>query len=165
MQNTSKSGKSQNLARLKRLPPGAITATGWLREQLIRNKAGMGGCLDALEPRMIATPYTTREPEPGWAEKERAGWGAEISGNYWGGLIGLAFALDDAELKAKAEGWVNAVLANQGDDGYLGAYTEDDNRFDDFNAAGTNRGMQALLTYYEATGRQEVLEAVQRCML
>ena len=56
---------------------------------------------------MIATPYTTRETEPSWGAARKAGWGAEISGNYWNGLIELAYTLDDEELKKKASVWVD----------------------------------------------------------
>ena len=41
------------------------------------------------------TPYTTRETYEGWGKERCAGWGAEISGNYWWGLIELAFTSGD----------------------------------------------------------------------
>lgn len=156
---------AQTHARLKALKPGKIVARGWLREQLLRNRDGIGGHLDELEPVMILKPYITRETEARWGEKIKAGWGAEISGNYWTGEIALAFALDDEWLKKKAENWVNAVLAAQRADGYMGTYTEGDDFFDDYNAWGTACGMNALLLYYEATGREDVLRAVHRCLL
>jgi len=155
----------KTFAQLRQLPLGSVTASGWLREQLIRNKNGIGGHLDELEPHMIATPYTTHETEPRWGNDRKAGWGAEISGNYWTGLVELAFTLDDTELKAKAGKWVNEVLSQQHADGYLGCYTETDNIYDDYNAWGTACGMNALLAFYEATGREDVLQAVHRCFL
>lgn len=151
--------------QLSPLPLGSIQPRGWMLEQLKRNKEGIGGNLPRLEPRMIATPYTTRETEPRWGKERKAGWGAEISGNYWNGLIELAFTLDDPDLKKMADDWVNAVLANRQEDGYLGTYTAEDNLFDDYNAWGTACGMNALLSYYSATGRKDVLEAVHGCML
>lgn len=141
---------------------GEITASGWLREQLLRNKDGIGGHLDELEPLMIHTPYTEQRTEQNWGGP---GWGAEISGNYWYGFICLAFALQDEELIAKATAWVDAVLANQEEDGYMGAYAVTDNRREDYNAWGTACGMRAMLAYYDATGREEVFTAVYRCML
>ena len=57
------------------------------------------------------------------------------------------------------------MLKNQRPDGYLGAYTENDDMWEDFNAWGTNAGMKAMLAYYDATGREDVLEAVHKCML
>lgn len=149
----------------RQLPLGRVRAGGWLREQLTRNKHGIGGKLPEMEPGMIATPYTTGETEARWGKERKAGWGAEISGNYWTGLTELAFTLDDEELKAKAEAWVNAVLKNQRPDGYMGTYTDEDDLFDDYNAWGTAMGMNAMLAYYSATGRRDVLEAVHRCML
>jgi len=151
--------------KLSQLKLGRVNPRGWLLEQLRRNKDGIGGHLPELEPRMIATPYTTRETEPHWGEARKAGWGAEISGNYWNGLIELAYTLDDEELKAMATKWVDEVLANRREDGYLGTYTESDDMFDDYNAWGTACGMKALLSYYSATGREDVLDAVYHCML
>ena len=45
-----------NYSKLSSLPLGSITAEGFLKEQLIRNKNGMGGHLDEIEPGMIANP-------------------------------------------------------------------------------------------------------------
>ena len=150
--------------KLKQLPLGSVRPKGWLLEQLLRSKNGMGGHLGDLEPKMIVSPYTTKETDEEWGAV-KAGWGAEISGNYWYGFMLLAFTLNDSELIAKADAWVEAVLKTQYPDGYLGSYTENDNRAEDYNAWGTNSGMRALLAYYSATGKAEVLEAVHRCML
>lgn len=153
-------------SRLAALPLGSIKATGFLRDQLLRNKEGMGGHLDELEPDMIANPYIKRKYVDGWDAAAQAGWGAEISGNYWAGLIELAFSLGDDCLIKKATAWVDAVLKNQRDDGYLGTYDpEHDDMFADYNAWGTACGMRALLAFYEATKREDVIEAVHRCML
>ena len=43
--------------KFSKLPLGAVTARGWLKDQLLRSKDGMGGHLDELEPDMIATPH------------------------------------------------------------------------------------------------------------
>lgn len=150
---------------LRPLPLGNITARGWIRDQLSRSKAGMGGHLDELEPEMIRYPYLDRRTDEAWGPEKKAGWGAEISGNYWYGLILLAFTLDDPELQEKARGWVDGALANQRPDGYLGTYTESDDLWDDYNAWGTACGLAALLAYYDATRRPDVLDAVYRCLI
>ena len=152
------------VSALEPLPLGSITARGWLREQLMRNRDGMGGHLDELEPQMIATPYTTRETYKGWGACT-PGWGAEISGNYWSGLIQLAWTLDDAGLKAKAAKWVGEVLQNVETNGYFGTYPPGSNRMEDYNASGNACGYLALLGFYEATGRKDVLDAVHNALL
>lgn len=156
----------KNFGKLNFLPPGAIKPEAFLKEQLIRNKNGMGGHLDELEPEMIAYPYIERKPVKSWSGADQAGWGAEISGNYWTGLIELAFALNDKELIKKAETWVNGVLANQRGDGYMGTYIyEGDDVYDDFNAWGTACALKGIIAFYEATGREDVIEAVHKCLL
>ena len=148
-------------SRLTRLPLGAVVAQGWLKAQLERSKAGMGGHLDELEPDMIAKPYVDRSHK----SKVSPGWSGEISGTYWAGLVQLAFTLDDAELKAKAGKWVHATLALQEDDGYLGSYRKTDNRLEDYSTWSANWCYRALLSWYDATGEEAALEAVHRGLL
>jgi hypothetical protein len=159
--------------KLSKLPLGAVRAKGWLKEQLLRNKEGMGGNLDLLEPEMIANPFIDytffkympwengSEADPTFA----AGWSSEISGTYWTGLVQLAFTLNDPELIQKAETWVNGVLKHQEPDGYLGGYPETTDRNADYNPWGSTWCYRAMLAYYEATGRKEVLDAVYRGLL
>lgn len=148
-------------SRLTRLPLGSVTAQGWLKTQLERSKAGMGGHLDELEPEMIAKPYVDRNHQ----SKVSPGWSGEISGTYWTGLVQLAFTLNDEELKAKAGKWVHATLAQQEQDGYLGSYRKTDNRLEDYSAWSANWCYRALLAWYDATGEEAVLAAVHRGLL
>lgn len=150
--------------KLHFLKCGQITARGWLKEQLERSRDGMGGHLDELEPKMLYDPYIHKTSASAWGTAA-PGWGAEIAGNYWYGLIALAYTLPDAALQKKAEEWVNKVLAVQEEDGYLGSYRKEDNRSEDYNAWGNACGMRALLLYAEATGRQDVFDAVHKGLL
>ncbi len=152
--------------KLNRFPLGSITADGFLKDQLIRSKNGMGGHLYELEPEMIADPFVNKSYVKRWGDGDQSGWGAEISGNYWTGYIQMAFTLNDEELIKRATQWVDDVLKNQKEDGYLGTYYEHDAKiYEDYNAWGTFCGMRGLLAFYEATGRQDVFDAVYRCML
>jgi len=156
----------QYYGKLKWLPLGAIEPLGFLREQMERNKDGMGGHLPELEPGMIRDPYIGRTHVEAWGDGDQEGWGAEISGNFYTGFVGLAYTLQDPALMAQAEDWVNRVLARQRPDGYMGTYDGENSKiYDDYNAWGTACGMRAMLRYYSATGRREVLDAVYRCML
>lgn len=155
----------KNYSKLSLFPLGAIRAKGFLKKQLEIGKDGMAGHLPELEPDMIATPYIEKKDVSSWTREEQSGWGAEISGNYWTGYIQHAFTLNDPEMIEKATNWVNAMMKNQRADGYLGTYFEDDAEiYDDFNAWGTSCAMRGLLAFYEATGRQDVLDAVHKCM-
>ena len=157
--------------KLSKLPLGAVTARGWLREQLLRNKDGMGGHLDELEPDMIAGPFINyshfkKHPLMGEVDETFAmGWSGEISGTYWTGLIQLAFTLNDEELIAKAARWIEGVLKHQEPDGYLGSYAVGHDRNADYNPWSAAWCYRAMLSFYEATGRQDVLEAVHRALL
>lgn len=148
-------------SRLKRLPLGQVTAQGWLKTQLERSKAGMGGHLDELEPEMIGKPYVDR----GYKAKVSASWCGEISATYWTGLIQLAFTLNDAELKNKADKWVRGTIALQEEDGYLGSYRKTDNRMHDGCAWSANWCYRALLSWHDATGDEATLQAVHRGLL
>ncbi len=148
-------------ARLQRLPLGAITAQGWLQRQLATSKAGMGGHLDELEPEMIGKPFVDRTH----ASKVSPGWSGEISGTYWVGLVQLAFTLNDATLKDKAQKWVRGTLVLQEADGYLGSYRPSENRLEDYSAWSANWCYRALLAWYDATGEKDVLEAVHKGLL
>lgn len=152
--------------KLSAFPLGSIVAEGFMKEQLLRCKDGIGGHLDEIEPEMIATPYINLTRVTQWegSEEHQNGWTAEISGNYWTGLIQLAFTLNDDELKEKATNWVNGTIKNQREDGYLGTFGENANRLHPFNAA-CLWAYRALLLFYEATGREDVFEAVRRAML
>ena len=152
--------------KLEMFPLGTVKAEGFLKEQMLRSKDGMGGHLYELEPGMIADPYIHKTHVPQWGDGNQSGWGAEISGNYWTGYIQLAYVLNDPEMIARATEWVNEMLTHRKADGYLGTYYEEDALiYEDYNAWGTSCVMRGLLAFYEATGRQDVLDAVYGCML
>ncbi|MBQ8578171.1 MAG: glycoside hydrolase family 127 protein [Clostridia bacterium] len=150
---------------LHRFPLGSLRANGFLYEQMRRCKEGFGGHLDELEPGMIADPFVNKSYVPMWGDGDQSGWGAEISGNYWTGMIEMAFTMQNETLIEKVTDWVNAMTAKQREDGYLGTYYEPDaDIYEDYNAWGTAGAMRGLLAFYEATGREDVFRAVYRCM-
>lgn len=156
----------QKYQKLNRFPLGAIHAEGFLKEQMIRGKNGMAGHLYELEPGMIHDPFIHKTHVPAWGNGDQSGWGAEISGNYWTGYIQHAFVLNDPDMIRIATDWVNTMIQKQRPDGYLGTYYEPDAKIhEDYNAWGTSCVMRGLLAFYEATGREDVLNAVYRCML
>ena len=155
----------EKFQKLNTLPLGAIKAEGFLKDQLILGKDGISGNLYKLEPGMIADPYVRDAHVEGWSSEEQVGWQAEISGNYWAGYIQHAFVLDDAEMIARATKWVDDVLKTQLDNGYLGTFRfEGADIYDDYNPLNVC-GYRGLIAFYEATKRQDVLDALHRAML
>jgi len=97
------------------LPLGSIKAQGWLLEQLQRQKTGMTGHLDEIYPQVVGARNA-------WLGGDGDAW---ERGPYWiDGLLPLAYILDDGELKAKAQVWVEAILGSQKEDGYFGPDTD-----------------------------------------
>ena len=93
------------------LPLGAIRPEGWLREQLQRQADGLTGHLDEVYPQVVGE-------DNAWIGGDGDAW---ERGPYWiDGLLPLAYVLDDPALKAKANRWVEAILASQQEDGYMG---------------------------------------------
>lgn len=92
------------------LPLGAVKPQGWLREQLQRQASGMTGQLGDL--------YPSVGPSNAWRGGQQDAW---ERGPYWlDGLVPLAHVLDDEQLLAKAEPWIEWTLQSQQASGYFG---------------------------------------------
>ena len=152
--------------KLNLFPLGSIKAEGFLKDQLLRGKDGMAGHLMELEPEMIAEPYVKDTHVKAWSQEEQMGWQAEISGNFWSGYIMHAYALGDEEMIKRATKWVDDMLKQQKPDGYLGTFRQEGAPIHaDFNSSGNTCAYRGLIAFYEATKRQDVLDALHRAML
>lgn len=136
------------------LPLGSIKPQGWLKEMLVRQKNGATGQLDKLYPLVMGE-------RNGWLGGDGDQW---ERGPYWiDGLLPLAYILDDAELKRKAQPWIEWAIKSQTAEGYFGPSK-------DF---GPEKGLQRnnskdwwpkmvmlkiLQQYYSATGDQRVVK-------
>ena len=96
-----------------RLPIGSVRPEGWLRTQLEKQRNGISGHAEELYDDIGQSDWLTNAGRGGEYSWERGPY-------YAKGLLSLAFALDDAELKAKAARWINAILASQRPDGSFG---------------------------------------------
>lgn len=93
------------------LPLGAITADGWLKEMLVRQKEGATGHLDELYPQVMGE-------RNGWLGGDGDQW---ERGPYWiDGLLPLAYILSDQELIDKTTPWIEWALASSKENGYFG---------------------------------------------
>ena len=95
------------------LPLGSIRAEGWLLDQLCRMRDGLSGHMDSI--------YVAVDgPRNGWLGGDGDAW---ERGPYWiDGLLPLAYLLDDEELKAKVQPWIEWSIATQMDSGFFGPY-------------------------------------------
>lgn len=99
------------------LPPGAVRAQGWLENQLLLQKNGLTGKMAEF------TDYNG----------ESSQWLGAASGENWErgpyymhGLVALAYVLDDADLKEKAQKWIDSALDSQQENGFFGPRNNDD---------------------------------------
>lgn len=161
---TDKHGRShyvQNRSPLKakaylELPIGLIKPDGWLHTQLLSMKNGLTGHLDEIYPQVVG-------PRNGWLGGDGDGW---ERGPYWiDGLLPLAYILDDAELKAKVQPWIEWTINNQQKDGYVGPVPFESEPEPE---AGLQKSMRRdwwpkmvmlkiLQQYYSATGDKRVI--------
>lgn len=163
---TSQSNYLQNRAPLQakpylELPLGTIKPNGWLLEQLKSMKTGLTGNLDEIYPEVVGK-------RNGWLGGDGDGW---ERGPYWiDGLLPLAYILDDAALKEKAQPWIEWTLNNQQESGYLGPIP-----FEEVPAreAGLQRGqrkdwwpkmvmLKILQQYYNATEDERVIATLTK---
>lgn len=127
------------------LPLGAVRPAGWLRAQLKIQAEGLGGHLDETWPDV--------GPNSGWLGGTGESW--ERGPYFLDGLTPLAYLLDDPQLKAKAQKYVNWTLNNQADNGMIGPRGNDD--------WWPRIVMLKVLTqYHEATGDPRVISTMQR---
>jgi hypothetical protein len=122
------------------LPLGSIRPSGWLKQQLQIQAGGLSGHLDETWPEVGANSEWlggTREPR-------------EFGPYFLDGLIPLAYLLDDAGLKAKAQRFVEWTLTHQAPDGMIGPASSND-------WWPRMVMLKALAQYQEATGDPRVI--------
>ncbi len=124
---------------LKPLAPGRIRPLGWLRAQLELQARGLTGRLEDTWPDVGSNS--------GWRGGDGESW--ERGPYYLDGLIPLAHALDDPGLKAKAQPWIEWILASQRPDGQFGPSSNDD-------WWPRMVALKALIQHAEATGDPRV---------
>ena len=118
------------------LPLGSIRPEDWLKGQLERQRDGLTG------------PTAAADENSGWLGGE-GDFGAATP-QLLDGLIHLAWALDDEAMKARAQRFVEWILASQREDGWFGP--EQNRDYWPLMAA-----LKALRAYFTATGDRRVL--------
>ena len=127
------------------LPLGSVRPTGWLLDQLQIQANGLSGHLDET--------WADVGNNSGWLGGTGESW--ERGPYFLDGLIPLAYLLDDARLKGKAQRFVDWTLTNQAASGMIGPTSNDD--------WWPRMVMLKVLTQYqEASGDPRVIPALMR---
>lgn len=146
---------------------GETKPLGWMLNQMQADlDGGLAGhypeISDSVNARQFVT-HTAGQPDPsgkpGW-------WYGEHEGYYADGLFRLSWLSGRASLMEAAVARLEEVLASQDASGYIGVY-DPANRFDDQvqndgELWTQSRMFQALLAWYEATGDEAILAAVEK---
>ena len=98
------------------LPAGTIRPLGWLERQLRVQADGLGGRLDET--------WVDVDAGSGWLGGPGERW--ERGPYFLDGLLPLAWALDDAALKRKAQAFIEWMIASAREDGMFGPRDNDD---------------------------------------
>ncbi|MBO6124569.1 MAG: glycoside hydrolase family 127 protein [Bacteroidaceae bacterium] len=138
-------------APLLKLPVGKVQPKGWLRKYLELQRDGLNGQLGSVSAWLDKNnnQWLSNQGDHGWEEVP-----------YWiRGYSSLAYILDDEAMKQEVKTWIQAVLNNQTSNGRLGPDGYDGDSPDIWAKMPM---LWALQTYYEATGSQRVLTAMNR---
>ena len=99
------------------LPLGSVRPQGWLRTQCEMQRDGITGHAEQLYADDLGT-------NSAWLGGTGENW--ERGPYYVRGLVALAYTLNDAGLKQKAQKWMDWLLDHQWSDGYLGPAANND---------------------------------------
>lgn len=168
--------------KLRPLPVGSITPTGWLKAQMKRDLNGFVGNLNKIVPELIYDPIygsgrlhkNSKAKDLGnlkegdaEGDEQYKWWNSETQSNWWDGYLRNAFLLEDKKAMEKARKFIETILATQEEDGYLGIYDKELR----YQFQGENGELWAkatlyrcLLAYYELTKDEKVLKAIQKAV-
>ncbi|MDJ0909537.1 MAG: glycoside hydrolase family 127 protein [Woeseiaceae bacterium] len=163
------------------LPVGAIKPDGWMLEQMQNDlHTGFVGNLDRLVPeQMLQDDIYGRDRLTRLVEEKDVGahstgadwevqflwWNSETQSNWWDGYLRNVLLVEDDELiRERLAPYVRDKLATADPDGYIGIYAPD-LRYEHTTENGELWAQaslfRGLLAYHEATGDEEVLDAVR----
>jgi len=151
--NANYPGNKPPLRRAKylRLPIGAVTPEGWLKDQLVIQTKGLTGYLDEF--------YLTDSRWKGGADRNQVtGTRDSWAVSYLNGLVSIAYILDDARLKNKAQEYIEWILSSAQPDGWFGPPWEQGYEEATVCDPGHQKNaLAALALYYEATQDARVI--------
>ena len=168
-ESSAPAAASAGAEQFKFLRIGEVMPRGWLLEQIRMDMtSGYGPVMDKMTDRIELPIFDSSKKTE--LVKPKIGspwWNGETTGIWGDGLIRAAYLSGDEASKKRADEIVAQILAMQDTDGYIGIYPKamrfsspiDSQSGELWTQACLYRG---LLAYYELTGREDVLNAVQK---
>ncbi len=162
---------------------GRVKPRGWIRTQMLHDlEKGLVGHLDELVPDLISEDdiygrdrltEAVKKKDVGVTTKDVdwgiqfLWWNSETQSNWWDGVIRHAFLTDHAPTIERVRTYVESKLDTQDQDGYIGIYDEDlrfRHKTENGELWAQTTLFRGLIGYYEATGEERVLAAVERAV-
>ncbi len=131
-------------------PLGTVKPSGWLLDQLRVQANGITGHIEEFWPDL--------GPRNMWLGGDMEGW--ERGPYYLDGLVPLAYLLDDDRLKGMAQRWIDSILAQQREDGWLGPVQAPDRK--PYDVWPVMIVLKVFTQYAEATGDPRATDAIVR---
>lgn len=151
------------------LKAGEVMPEGWIKEQLrLDLEEGYLPHYDKINHTVTHELFVNQNRTSGKQYNGlRCWWSGEHEGYWKDGILRMAFLADNDALKKQAVAWLDAIVASQGEDGYIGIYAATGDPNTRFKAQGENgelwtqsRIFQALIAGYEFTDDKKYLNAV-----
>lgn len=162
--------------KLEVLPLREIRASGWLRNQMIRDmKSGYISVYDQLQPTMQNRVFGPRKAKNysidkngNWETRRETWWPGEHEGYFADIVVRNGFLANYQPWIEKGREIVDYVVAHQDSNGYIGIYDEEcrlDHLLNENGELWTqSRILNALLAFYEFTGEKLYFEAARRAV-
>ena len=131
---------------------GQVQATSWLKNQLL------------LQAEQVTKQFETLSPDCKSEGDNRSGWLGGTGENwergtyYTRGLIASAYVLDDDDMKAQAQKWIDWTLQSQVESGAFGPLANDPDKLDYWPLMPM---LMALELYHDATEDPRVIPFLQ----
>ncbi len=147
------------------LKVGEVKPGGWIRDWILRDlHQGTTGNYDKLDPTVTHDRFGAGKV----AARGGADWWNGEHEGYWKDALTRAAGLTgDRPFLERVRAWMERILRFQGKDGYIGIYTPETRypRKGENGELWTQRNIfLAMLAWYEITGDQRFLHAVERAV-
>jgi len=163
--------RESELYRYKILNAGEIKPRGWIKEQMKRDLTeGYLGHFDKINSTVDRNLFVKQERKSqkryNWL---RSWWSGEHEGYWKDAVTRMAFLIENESYVQRVKDWMHEILESIDSTGYVGIYDDCEDPNCRFNHKGengelwaTSRILMAMLAYYEYTGDEKIMQAVEK---